>query len=177
MILSLLKMAEIRKVCKNCYNSSSHKANPILTPISGTTYDVTTRSRQQICRVCRREWAPIRICRAYPNSRWRQLDDHLSGSKHKQMLVTKAPRPTPADSHNHHHLAQGQGGVVGRGGGRIRRRPTLPFPINRYNMCMHIQFGRRCIYGDYCTLAHSQVSLSPGHTSFYEMGVVLVTGN
>ena len=312
-------MAEIREVCKICYNSSSHKANPILTPFSRTTYDATTR--QQTCPVCRQEWAPIRICREPPNPRWmkirprpkipatidyqmcknvnskvecpkgqdcsfahsqaelsswnrerqneprpapqitgpyqyqlckhmlntgtcpygqrctfahsdeelegwlklqagpavtslpngnyvhpssatavmhmyamgaagmvteyrcdicnlnctskRQLDDHLSGSKHKQMLAAKALQAynNPAPTHQHHQPAHGQGGMVGRGGGggRIRRRPTLSFPINGYKMCMHIQSGRRCVYGDYCTFAHSQVhhvrvSISPGHT-------------
>ena len=323
-------MAEIREVCKICYNSSSHKANPILTSFGRTTYDASTG--QQTCPVCRQEWAPIRICREPPNPRWmkirprpripatidyqmcknvnskvecpkgqdcsfahsqaelsswnrdrqneprpapqitgpyqyqlckhmlntgtcpygqrctfahsdeelegwlklqaagetstssnlmnggnyvhpssaamhmygmgagggggggvpvpggpvgpgmvteyrcdvcnlnctskRQLDDHLSGSKHKQLLAAKAlqaynnpPGPTP--SHQHHHQpVHVQGGMVGRGGGggvRIRRRPTLSFPINGYKMCMHFQSGRRCVYGDYCTFAHSQV--------------------
>ena len=312
-------MAEIREVCKICYNSSSHKATPILTPFSRTTYDPATR--QQTCPVCRQEWAPIRICREPPNPRWmklrprpkipatidyqmcknvnskvecpkgqdcsfahsqaelsswnrerqneprpapqitgpyqyqlckhmlntgtcpygqrctfahsdeelegwlklqagaavttslpngnyihpssaqtatmlmyamgagsaggpgmvteyrcdvcnlnctskRQLDDHLSGSKHKQMLAAKAlhaynnPAPGPAHQQYHHQSGHGQGGVVGGrggGGGKIRRRPTLSFPINGYKMCMHIQSGRRCVYGDYCTFAHSQV--------------------
>ena len=303
-------MAEIREVCKICYNSSSHKANPILTPFSRTTYDAATRL--QTCPVCRQEWAPIRICREPPISpRWmkirprpkipatidfqmcknvnskiecpkgqdcsfahsqaeltswnrerqneprpapqitgpyqyqlckhmlntgtcpygqrctfahsdeelegwlklqagpaalpngnyihptpvtaamhmytmnaagmvteyrcdvcnlnctskRQLDDHLSGSKHKQMLATKA---LEADNNPVQQQQQGGHGAVGRGGGggvggRIRRRPTLSFPINGYKMCMHVQSGRRCVYGDYCTFAHSQVSLSPDY--------------
>ena len=288
-------MTETREVCKICFNSSSHKPSPILTPFNKTTYDAATQ--QQTCPVCRQEWAPIRICRE-PNQRWlrirprpkipsnidfqmcknvnskmecpkgqdcsfahsqaelaswnrerqneprpapqisgpyqyqlckhmlntgtcpygqrctfahsdeelegwlkvqagpppvipngnyihpsaavaamhmyamgaaagmiteyrcdvcdlnctskRQLDDHLSGSKHKQMLAAKAlhayNNPTPAQQ------------SMGRGmGGRIRRRPTLSFPINGYKMCMHVQSGRRCVYGDYCTFAHSQV--------------------
>lgn len=288
-------MAEIREVCKICYNSSSHKPNPILTPYSRTSYDPNTR--QQTCPVCRQEWAPIRICKEH-NQRWmkirprpkippnidfqmcknanskiecpkgqdctfahsqaelaswnrerqneprpapqipgpyqfqlckhmlntgtcpygqrctfahsddelegwlrdqagpvlpngnymqpnmhmypamvpggiiaeyrcdvcnlnctskRQLDDHLSGSKHKQMLASRAlhayNNPMPAQQNN-----VGRGGVDGGGlGGRIRRRPTLSFPINGYKMCMHVESGRRCVYGDYCTFAHSQV--------------------
>jgi hypothetical protein len=101
----------------------------------------------------------------------RQLDDHLSGSKHKQMLAAKAlqaynnPGPTPGPAHQHHLPVHGQGGgMMGRGGGiggvRVRRRPTLSFPINGYKMCMHVQSGRRCVYGDYCTFAHSQVHLT-----------------
>ena len=41
----------------------------------------------------------------------------------------------------------------------VRRRPTLSFPINGYKLCLHTQAGRRCIYGDYCTFAHSELEL------------------
>ena len=295
-------MTDIREVCKICFNSSSHKLNPILTPFSKTTYD--TSIGQQTCPVCRLEWAPIRICREPPNLRWtklrprpriqatidyqmcknfsskvecpkgqdctfahsqaelsswnrerqneprpappitgsyqyqlckhmlntgtcpygqrctfahsneelegwlkhqagtslsngnhvhppstpavaamhmyattgtgmvteyrcdvcdlnctskRQLDDHLSGSKHKQMLAAQTLHVYSNAVPNH---PQPHMGVVGRvrGGARIRRRPTLSFPINGYKMCMHIQSSRRCVYGEFCTFAHSQVS-------------------
>ena len=291
--VNVFDMPEVREVCKICYNSSSHKPTPILTPFSRTSYDASTG--KQTCPVCRQEWAPIRICREH-NHRWlrirprpkipntidfqmcktvsskldcpkghdcsfahsqfelaswnrerqneprpapqipgpyqfqlckhmlntgtcpygqrctfahsneelegwlkdqagmplpngnyvqlpgappmamygmdpgmvteymcdvcnlnctskRQLEDHMSGSKHKQMVAAKAlhayNNPTPAQ--------QSMGGRMGGGGGRVRRRPTLSFPINGYKMCMHFQSGRRCVYGDYCTFAHSQV--------------------
>lgn len=76
----------------------------------------------------------------------KQLEDHLSGSRHRQNVNKPAgqyqyappPRSIP---------------------GHFRRRPTLAFPINGYKMCLHIQAGRRCIYGDFCTFAHSQLEL------------------
>ena len=85
----------------------------------------------------------------------KQLDDHISGSRHKQQVAVKAlhayTNPTPAQSVS----------VRDYGGSNslIRKRPALSFPINGYKMCLHIQAKRRCIYGDYCTFAHSQAEL------------------
>ena len=89
------------------------------------------------------------ICNLNCTSR-KQLDDHISGTKHKQQVAAKAlhdyQNPTPAQS-------------MGRRGGNLRRRPLLSFPINGYKLCLHTQAGRRCIYGEYCTFAHSQIEL------------------
>ena len=285
-------MTETREVCKMCFNSSSHKPNPVLTPFSKSSYDVSTG--EQKCPVCRLEWAPIRIykdhsqrwvkirprpkipatidfqmcnnangkctkghecsfahsqaelaswnrerqneprpapqipgpyqfqlCKHMQNtgtcpygqrctfahseeelSRWlrdlaghvpngnymqapsghmyanavggvtstefrceicdmncssrRQLVDHMSGSKHKQMLTARTVHAV--NNPNPVHLGASRGGGAG---GRIRRRPHLSFPINGYKMCMHVHSHRRCIYGEYCTFAHSQVCISP----------------
>ena len=295
-LLYFIDMTETRDVCKICYNSSSHKPNPTLTPYSKTSFD--SASGVQKCLLCHQEWAPIRVYKSY-NQRWekirprpriaptidfqmcknangkcqkghecsfahshvelaswnrdrqnerrpapqipgpyqfqlckhmlntgtcpygqrctfahseeelqgwlrdyasqnvpngnympsapsaqgypmgvaggsgmggvgtefrcdicnvnltsrRQLIDHQSGSKHKQqMLASRSPHPVGNPNPAHYH--SGGGG----GGGRIRRRPHLTFPINGYKMCMHVQSGRRCVYGDYCTFAHSRVS-------------------
>lgn len=79
----------------------------------------------------------------------KQLDDHISGARHKQQIATRAlhayNNPTPAQP-------------IGRNVS-VRRRPLLSFPINGYKLCLHISAGRRCIYGDYCTFAHSQMEL------------------
>ena len=89
------------------------------------------------------------ICNLNCTSR-KQLDDHISGTKHKQQVASRAlhdyHNPTPAQS-------------MGRRGRNMRRRPLLSFPINGYKLCLHTQAGRRCIYGDYCTFAHSQIEL------------------
>lgn len=88
------------------------------------------------------------ICNLNCTSR-KQLDDHISGTKHKQQVASRAlhdyHNPTPAQS-------------MGRRR-NMRRRPLLSFPINGYKLCLHTQAGRRCIYGDYCTFAHSQFEL------------------
>jgi len=74
-----------------------------------------------------------------------QLDDHISESKHKQQVEAEPYDPTPAQS-------------TGRVDS-IHRRPLLSFPLSGYKLCPHIQVGRPCIYGDYCTFAHSQGEL------------------
>ena len=79
----------------------------------------------------------------------KQLDDHISGARHKQQIATRAfhayKSPTPAQP-------------IGRNV-FVRRRPLLSFPVNGYKLCLHISAGRHCIYGDYCTFAHSQMEL------------------
>lgn len=81
----------------------------------------------------------------------KQLDDHISGARHKQQVATKAllAYNNPASVH-----IQGIGKDP-----TLRRRPLLSFPINGYKLCLHVQSGRRCIYGEYCTFAHSQREL------------------
>ncbi len=69
----------------------------------------------------------------------KQLEDHLAGSRHRQQMVNKPtgkyPPKTPP--------------------GNVRQRPTLTFAITEFKMCRHIDVGRRCVYGDYCTFAHT----------------------
>ena len=76
----------------------------------------------------------------------RLLDDHISESGHKQQITAHTLRaysePTPAQSIAH-----------------VRRRPLLSFPLSGYKLCRDIEAGRQCIYGDYCTFAHSQGEL------------------
>ena len=77
----------------------------------------------------------------------KQLEDHLAGTRHRQMVSKPVqayqypPPPRPVAT------------------GHFRRRPTLSFPINGYKMCRHIQSGMRCIFGDFCTFAHTQLEL------------------
>ena len=41
----------------------------------------------------------------------------------------------------------------------IRAKPMLPFQVSDYRLCMHITNGRRCVYGDACTFAHTKEEL------------------
>ena len=77
----------------------------------------------------------------------KQLEDHLSGSRHRQNVN----KPTG----QYQQYAPPPRAISGH----FRRRPTLAFPINGYKMCLHIQAGRRCIYGDFCTFSHTQLEL------------------
>ncbi len=82
----------------------------------------------------------------------KQLEDHFSGSRHKQQMSSKG---LPMHPYHHPPPAQSTGSrrVI------VRRRPLLSFPINGYKLCLHSHPGRRCIYGEYCTFAHSQYEL------------------
>jgi len=84
------------------------------------------------------------VCNLHCTSK-EQLDDHISESKHKQQIEAEPYDPTPAQS-------------MGRVDS-VHRRPLLSFPLSGYKLCPHIQVGRPCIYGDYCTCAHSQGEL------------------
>ena len=294
-------MVESREVCKICYASTSHKANPTLTPESKATYDPVQKKRK--CTICRQEWAPIRVAKEFSTGKWvririrpkipsnidyqlcknfqsrvecpkgqecsfahskaelaiwnserqneprpappingpyqyqlckhmlntgncpygqrctfahteeerkhwlrhqtgaegnmaavtnggfitgvgytppqpvvmisagvgggldyrcdvcglsctskKQLEDHFAGSRHRQMSTKSIPPQFV-------HPTQQQPPRIGITSGHFRRRPTLAFPINGYKMCLHIQAGRRCVYEDFCTFAHSQHEL------------------
>ena len=82
----------------------------------------------------------------------KQLDDHMSGSKHKQQVAVRSSGGFSS------YIASTPAQNVGRNLS-LRRRPLLSFPIHGYKLCMHNQAGRRCVYGDYCTFAHSQPEL------------------
>ena len=68
----------------------------------------------------------------------RQLDDHISGGKH--LFQVENGTSNEQIDFTHHS---------------IRKRPLLSCQIMEFKMCMHIQANRRCIYGDFCTFAHS----------------------
>lgn len=75
----------------------------------------------------------------------KQLEDHFAGSRHHKQTMNKPP---------------GQYTVPFRAPlSNFRRRPTLAFPINGYKMCLHVNAGRRCVYGDFCTFAHTPQEL------------------
>lgn len=80
----------------------------------------------------------------------KQLEDHFAGSRHRQMS-TKSVHPS--------YMAHQQPPRLSVPGGYVRRKPTLAFPINGYKMCLHTQAGRRCVYEEFCTFAHSQHEL------------------
>lgn len=87
----------------------------------------------------------------------KQLDDHFAGGKHRERMLQShggssqggpdLPPGPPPPSVNQHDLCG------------IRKRPLLSFQIVGFKMCMHVQANRRCIYGDYCTFAHSNEEL------------------
>ena len=89
----------------------------------------------------------------------RQLEDHFTGSKHKQLVASKALHnynaPPPSQMQQPHPV-------------RVRQRPTLSFPVNGYKMCLFMRSGKRCVYGDFCTFAHSLVELEEWNRQLQE---------
>ena len=87
------------------------------------------------------------VCSLTCTSR-KQLEDHLAGGKHRDRMMQLQyppayhPPPMPAPLHP------------------IRKRPLLSSQIMGFKMCMHVQAGRRCVYGDFCTFAHSTEELA-----------------
>lgn len=94
------------------------------------------------------------VCHLKCNSK-KQLEEHINSSRHRQQGVGSG-------------YSRGQGGSSNyssrhpprtSNGSQTRPRPTLSFQIAGYRLCVHVQNGRRCLYGDYCTFAHSQAEL------------------
>ena len=90
----------------------------------------------------------------------RQLDDHFSGSKHRERFLQlqsgppqTGPNISPGPSAN---FLPSVGRLDMSG---VRKKPSLSFQIMGFKMCMHVQANRRCIYGDFCTFAHSTEEL------------------
>ena len=79
----------------------------------------------------------------------RQLEDHLAGGKHRDRLQgghDQAPGPPPSVTPQFNTSA-------------VRKRPLLSFQIVGFKMCMHVLANRRCVYGEFCTFAHSEEEL------------------
>lgn len=92
------------------------------------------------------------VCQLKFNSK-KQLEDHINNSRHRQWGVGSSGaysrQQTGTNSKLHVRPSSGQ----------TRPRPTLSFHITGFRLCVHVQSGRRCLYGDYCTFAHSQAEL------------------
>ncbi len=93
----------------------------------------------------------------------------FKGNKYKQYAVggsrgrsTSRDRSNPPPS-NHHHKPVGARRPT-------RPRPSVSVPTYGYRLCLHVQNGRRCLYGDYCTFAHSQNELEEWNQQIKEQG-------
>lgn len=95
------------------------------------------------------------ICSLTCTSR-KQLEDHFAGIKHRERIFQMQGGPLPSGS----DLTPGPPVSLNQNDLRtVRKRPLLSFQIMGFKMCMHIQANRRCIYGDFCTFAHSNEEL------------------
>lgn len=94
------------------------------------------------------------VCQLKCNSK-KQLEDHINNSRHRQYFAGTSGynRQQAGTTTNRQYTRPSSSS------GQTRPRPTLSFHITGFRLCVHVQNGRRCLYGDYCTFAHSQAEL------------------
>lgn len=164
-----------QEVCKICFNSSSHKPNPFLTPESNAVADPKTKKKT--CSRCHQEWISISVQKEPAfTSKWVHVRENLqknvrlcrfikSGTRlcpngqscsfaHNQAEVGKySTSATPNNRDSVKQRVRTSSGNVAA----IRKTPDLSFRIRKYKLCKFyaIQSYRKCIHGEFCTFAHS----------------------
>ena len=89
----------------------------------------------------------------------RQYDDHLSGQRHRQ-IASLQPPPLPIHHHPNYNMPVPQHPPMNfmMDSGIVRPLPNR-LPVSGFRMCVSIMNGRRCLYEDKCTFAHSRHEL------------------
>lgn len=99
------------------------------------------------------------VCLLKCNSK-KQLEDHINSSRHRQQHFPSGGGGGGGSGYGRQQMGINSNRQQARpNGGQTRPRPTLSFHITGFRLCVHVQNGRRCLYGDYCTFAHSQAEL------------------
>lgn len=96
------------------------------------------------------------VCQLKCSSK-KQLEDHINNFGHRQYFPGSGGG---GGGYNRQQTGTNSSRPHARPtNGQTRPRPTLSFHITGFRLCVHVQNGRRCLYGDYCTFAHSQTEL------------------
>jgi len=161
-------MTEPREVCKICFGSTSHKANPTLTPESKATFDVSTEKRK--CSVCRQEWAPIRVAKEIGQGvgahRWVRIRPKPKIPANIDFQICKKVQsrtecPKGQDCSYAHSRVELLSWNKERQD-KLRPAPHKPRPVPHngpYQLCKRMQNTGRCQYGQQCNFAHSEEEL------------------
>ena len=170
-------------VCKICFNSSSHKPVPFLTPESKSRVDPGTKKKY--CSQCHQEWISFTVCREPGTGKWVHVRNNLqknvvmcrfirkSGTKlcpngnictfaHNKAEVVRfsTSLPTvPTGAFQSSTKAPARS-ISSQTSTSIRKRPVLSCQIAEYKLCRYVEAGRRCLHGDFCTFAHGQNELN-----------------
>ena len=180
--MAALPIRHQKKVCKICFNSSSHKSIPFLTPESKSRVDAGKKKK---CSQCHQEWISITVCREPGTGKWVHVRSNFpknvvmcrfirrSGTKicpigqscsfaHNKAEVARLPSlpsstgtfPNSTKTPVRSMTLSSQTSVT------IRKRPVLSCQIVEYKLCKYVEAGRRCVHGDFCTFAHGQNELN-----------------
>ncbi len=99
------------------------------------------------------------VCQLRCNSK-KQLEDHINSSRHRQQHHLGVGGPLGYLKNNFRPGGfRNSNGVHPHTSGDPRPRPSQSIPRAGFRLCIHVQNGKRCVYGDYCTFAHSQLEL------------------
>ena len=149
---------ETYEVCKICFNSTSHKANPTLTLAPKVDSD-GTRS----CPACKQQWNTQTVARDPETRKWvsirprpkidPKIDYQMCVSTQRKYPCQKGPLGCT--------YAHSRAELIFWNKTRLqqpRPAPNLTGPY-QFQLCKHIQGSKVCPYGQRCTFAHSEEEL------------------
>ena len=151
---------ETLDVCKICFNSSSHKASPTLTPLSRAVVDATSK---RTCPACKQPWSSQKVAKDSDTQKWvairprpkidSKIDYQLCVSVQKRQACQKG-QAVCTYAHSKVELLEWN---------KERWRDPRPVPVLngpfQFQLCKHIQNTGTCPYGQRCTFAHSEEEL------------------
>lgn len=171
-----------QEVCKICFNSSSHKPTPFLTPKSKSI--VVPETKKKCCSQCHQEWISITVCKEPGTGKWVHVRSNLSknvamcrfirrsGTKlcpkgqscsfaHNKAEVARFSTSPSLQSSGASPQSVNSAKQLSRAYVVTRKRPVLSCRIVEYKLCKYVeQAGRRCLRGEFCTFAHSSSELN-----------------
>lgn len=150
------------EVCKICFNSSSHKANPTLTPEAKAVIDSTTKKKT--CPSCKQLWNGLRVSRDAELNKWvairprpkilQHIDYQLCASVPRKVICPKGQAGCTFAHSKIELLAWNKERWK-----EPRPRPPANMGLHQFQLCKHVTTEGNCPYGQRCTFAHSEEEL------------------
>lgn len=151
------------EVCKICFNSSSHKTNPTLTPESKAIIDPSTK--EKTCPSCKQVWNGLQVAKDRELNKWVPIrprpkispfiDYQLCASVQRKINCPKGQ----AGCTYAHSKAELLSWNKDRWKEEARPVPSANAGPYQYQLCKHVMTEGICPYGQRCTFAHSEEEL------------------
>ena len=146
-----------KEVCKICFNASSQKANPTLTPVE----KVVNESGRKVCPNCRQPWSSQKVAKDMDQNRWVQIRSRpLKMNPHiDYQLCTSVLKKQPCPKgHGICTFAHSRAELISWNRDRYRDPRPVPSGVmaNQVSMCKHVMADSQCPYGQRCVYAHSE---------------------